>query len=335
MNATQLLRIDLDSQVSPVPKFRRVVDAVKAAISEGRLAVGDPLPSVNQMCSDYQLSRDTIFKAYSLLKEQGVIDSVPNKGYFVADQLKKVFVFLDTFKAYKEVLYDAFVHALPKNIIADVNFHHYNARIFRKLIEDSLGRYSKYIIMPFGEHGVEDALRLIPREKLLVIDWNLYANDTDNVLYQDFGASLETGLDDVLHLLRKYSKVHFLYPEYTNHPHESVEHFERFCRNHGMDYTIETDSQHFDVHAGIAYISVSDRMLGRLLEQCRAKKLELGKDVGVISYNETPMKKFIMGGITVFSTDFRQMGLAAAQFVTSDEKMRQCVPSRIIIRDSL
>ncbi len=332
MKAQPLLKIDTQSGA---PKYQSVASAVRAAISEGRLAAGDVLPSVNQMCSDHQLSRDTVFKAYTLLKEQGTIDSAPGKGYFVTEDIRKVFVFLDTFKAYKEVLYDSFVHNLPKNVIADVNFHHYNARVFKKLVEESIGKYSKYIVMPFYGDEIEETMHLIAPEKLLIIDWNAYAREDNNVLYQDFGSQLAEGLSDVLHLLRKYNEVHFLYPEYTNHPHESVECFERFCKENGLKYEVEIDSQQFDVRAGRAYVCVSDRMLGRFLEQCRSKKLEPGVDVGIISYNETPMKKFIHKGITVFSTDFEQMGRRAAEFVMSDEPMCECIPSKMIIRESL
>lgn len=329
-----ILNIDFSGQAN-APKFRLIVDAVNNAVSEGRLAAGDALPSVNQMCQDYQLSRDTVFKAYSMLKDQGSVVSVPNKGYFIANPMNKVFVFLDTFKAYKEVLYDSFVHNLPSNVIADVNFHHYNPVIFKKLIEESIGKYSKYIVMPFDGQGTREALGLIPQDKLLIIDWKIFDTPRSNVLYQDFGDSLERGLDSVLHRLRKYREVHFLYPEYTNHPKESVDRFVEFCKRNALDYVIEEESSNFDVRAGVAYFSVSDRMLGRFLEQCRQKKLEPGVDTGIISYNETPMKQFIYKGITVFSTDFKTMGRKAAEFVMSDEPMRECVPSEMIIRESL
>lgn len=318
-----------------VPKFRRVVNAVNYAISEGRLRVGDALPSVNQMCAEYGLSRDTVFKAFTMLKEQGTIESVPNKGYFVADQMKKVFVFLDTFKAYKEVLYDSFVRNLPKNVIADVNFHHYNPRIFKKLIEESIGKYTRYIVMPFEAEGNAEVLKLIPQERLLIIDWNVYSGVGCSVLYQDFGGAFREGLNDVKHLLQRYNAVHMLYPSYTNHPKESVEVFEQFCKDNALGYAIEREADDFDVKLGVAYVSVSDRMLGRFLEQCRARKLEPGRDVGFVSYNETPMKKFIYKGITVFSTDFEYMGRRAAQWVIDDQPMCECVGSKMIIRESL
>ncbi len=318
-----------------VPKFRQLVDSVNNGISQKRLNIGDHLPSVNQVCKEYNLSRDTVFKAYSLLKEQGVVDSVPNKGYFIAREIRRVFLFLDTFKAYKEVLYDAFVKNLPKNVMADVHFHHYNSRVFRKQIEESIGKYAKYVIMPFDDPSIKDTLQLLPSEKVLLIDWNINASKTSNVLYQDFGEPVLRELEKVLHLIKKYNRFVFLYPEYTDHPYDSVRYFNKFCKKHHLSHEVQKDSNRFEVERNVAYFSVSDRMLGRFLEQCREKKLEPGRDVGFISYNETPMKEFIYRGITVLSTDFKMLGRKAAEFVVADAPMNVCVPTTIHIRESL
>ena len=328
------INLNIDSEAS-APKFRSLAEAVKNAISEGKLRTGESLPSVSLICEQFNLSRDTVFKAYSLLREQGVVMSHPGKGYYIADHITKVFVFLDTFKAYKEVLYDSFFRNLPRDVIADVNFHHYNPRLFRKLIEDSIGRYSKYIIMPFLSEETERLLARIPRERLLIIDWNLFSTVGSNVVYQDFGTALANGLESVRDKIEKYDSFHFLYPDYTYHPFQSVISFERFCRLHNIPHYVERNPEALDIQKGRAYITVSDRMLGRILEQCREKGYETGVDVGVISYNETPMKKFIDKGITVFSTDFEKMGSLAAQFVTHDSGMNECVESKMIVRSSL
>jgi len=332
-NQNTEFKLLIDS-ASDVPKFRQIVESVNNAISEKKLSVGDHLPSVNHVCKAYKLSRDTVFKAYSLLKEQGVIDSVPNKGYFVAREIRRVFLFLDTFKAYKEVLYDSFISNLPRNVIADVHFHHYKPDVFRKQIEESIGKYSKYIVMPFDHSSMSQTLGLLPTEKLLLIDWKIHATGHSNILYQDFGLPVQKALETVLERVKKYKRMVFVYPEYTNHPHESVDHFKQFCRKHNIRYEVLKNSRDFDVEKGVAYISVSDRILGRFLEQAREKQLEPGTDVGFISYNETPMKKFIYKGITVLSTDFRRLGMKAAEFVTNDAPMLECVPTTLRIRES-
>ncbi len=320
---------------SDVPKIRQLVESVNNAISEKKLSIGDHLPSVNHVCKEYKLSRDTVFKAYSLLKEQDVIESVPNKGYFIAKEIRRVFLFLDTFKAYKEVLYDSFFKNLPKNVIADVHFHHFKPDVFKKQIEESIGKYAKYVVMPFDHSSMKETLSLIPHEKLLLIDWNIFSSENTNVLYQDFGRPLFDELESALHLIKKYKRFQFVYPEYTNHPYESVEFFIRFCKKHHIKFDVLKNSNLFEIEKGVAYISVSDRILGRFLEQTREKNLEPGQDVGFISYNETPMKKFIYKGITVLSTDFQMLGIKAAEFVANDTQMRLCVPTTLRIRESL
>lgn len=334
MPKKELFKFILDSN-GDVPKFRQLIDSVNHAISEKRLNIGDHLPSVNHVCKYNNLSRDTVFKAYSILKEQGIIDSVPNKGYFIAKEIRRVFLFLDTFKAYKEVLYDAFNKNLPKNVMADVHFHHYNPAVFRHQIEESLGKYSKYVIMPFDHQEMSSILSLIPVDKLLIIDWNIHTQKSNNIIYQDFGSSVFDGLEDVLHLVKKYNEFVFLYPEYTNHPIESVHYFKKFCKKYSIKCDVLTNPADFDVCAGVAYFSVSDRMLGRFLEQCREKKLEPGTDTGIISYNDTPMKKFIYKGITVISTDFQMMGKKAAEFVSLESSLQMCIPTKVCIRESL
>ncbi len=323
------------SDESALPKYLQIVDFVNDAIAENKLFVGDHLPSVNQICKEYNVSRDTVFKAYTVLKDQGVVESVPNKGYFVAKATSKVFLYLDTFKAYKEVLYDSFKKNLPKDIYADVHFHHYNIEVFKRQIEDSRGKYATYIIMPFDHPEMKDILDLIPDDQLLIIDWEIHSKDTNNILYQNFGSTLYEKLVTLLPLIKKYKHFQFLYPEYTDHPYESVLYFEKFCSDHNIGYSILKDSSNFNVEADTAYFSVSDRMLGRFLEQCRTKNLEPGRDTGIISYNETPMKKFIYKGITVISTDFYEMGKKAAEFCANDNKMRYCVPTEVHIRESL
>ena len=323
------------NETSNVPKYRQLIDSVNNAIAENCLQIGDQLPSMNQVCGDYNISRDTVFKAYSNLKEQGVIESIPNKGYFVSSDVRKIFLFLDTFKAYKEVLYHSFIKNLPDNILTDVHFHHYNIDVFRNQIEASIGKYSKYVIMPFDNKEMPGILKFIPEDKLLVIDWNIHTTPNHNVLYQDFASPVVEGLEEVLHLIKRYNKIVFLYPEFTNHPIDSVIYFEKFCKKQHIQYEILTSSSDFEVKQGVAYFSVSDRMLGYFLEQCREKKMEPGRDTGLISYNETPMKKFIYKGITVISTDFQMLGRKAAEFVLNDMKMNLCVPTKVCIRESL
>lgn len=52
----------------------------------------------------------------------------------------------------------------------------------------------------------------------------------------------------------------------------------------------------------------------------------MGKDVGVISYNETSLKKIILNGITTISTDFEMMGRKAAQLILEQSTEHIAIP---------
>jgi DNA-binding LacI/PurR family transcriptional regulator len=59
----------------------------------------------------------------------------------------------------------------------------------------------------------------------------------------------------------------------------------------------------------------------------------LGKDIGIISYNDTPLKELL--GITVISTDFNIMGETAASMILNNEKGEIKVPFNFIDRNSI
>ena len=191
---------------SDIPKYQQIVNSINNAIANSIISHGDLLPSVNSICKTHSLSRDTVFKAYSLLKENRIIESVPNKGYYVASNTRKILLVLDTFKAYKEVLYHSFTNNLPTHYITDVQFHHYNIDNFKTILNNSLGKYSKYVVMNFDHKDVPLAISKINNDKLLLIDWNVYANKESNYVFQDFGKAFYDALEEGSNLFRKYKR---------------------------------------------------------------------------------------------------------------------------------
>jgi DNA-binding transcriptional regulator YhcF (GntR family) len=325
-------------QVNPksnLLKFQQLIDSINDAISRNLLKVGDILPSVNQLCKESSLSRDTVFKAYAELKNRGIIESVPNRGYFVAKAITKVFLFLDTFKAYKEVLYGSFRENLPEQVAVDLHFHHYNIEVFEKIIKESLGKYSKYVIMNFDHERVPEIISQIPENKLLIIDWNINVPANVPSVYQDFGQPVYDCLASNIELIRKYKQFIYLYPEFTYHPKESIEYFQKFCKDFNITHSVLYDYKKFNIQKGDLYLLVSDRTLAKFLDQCHQKELIPGQDIGVISYNETPMKKYVKDGITVISTDFELMGKAAAEFIATGEKVNRKIPTQLTVRKSV
>ena len=305
------------------------------AVATKELQVGDTLPSVNVISQQLQLSKDTVFKAYTILKDKGIVHSVPNKGYFIAQEEQKVFLMLDTFKAYKEVLYKAFVEALPDSITVDVHFHNYNPEVFIKVIRANKHQYAKYVVMPFDDIAVLDALRSIPKDKLLIIDWNLPVYSDQNTVYQNFDTAFAESLKEVLPYISAYDRFTLLYPEHTHHPRQIISVFTKFCEDHSIANNVLSGIEENVHNQKVLFLVVSAQDLEDILVLCQQKKLVLGKDLGIISYNDTPMKPFVANGISVISTDFKAMGAAAAAFILKNVNTVMQIPTHFIHRESI
>lgn len=76
------LAINLEYQPY-VPLYRRLSDALRKAILDGRLRHGNFLPSTRELSATMKVSRATVLKAFDDLETQGLIKSVPGKGQFV------------------------------------------------------------------------------------------------------------------------------------------------------------------------------------------------------------------------------------------------------------
>ena len=61
----------------------------------------------------------------------------------------------------------------------------------------------------------------------------------------------------------------------------------------------------------------------------------MGKDVGVMAFNDTPLKEVLANGITVISTDHEQMGRSAATLILEGTIAQIKNPFGLIRRGSL
>ncbi len=317
-------------------KIQQLVHSITEAVNTGNLKIGDSLPSINQLSSETGFSRDTIFKAYNILKQQNVIESAPQKGYYVATESFKVFMLLDDFSAFKEQLYQSFRQNLPDSYSVDLLFHHYNPDVFHQLIQNSLGRYSMYVVMNIDNKTLDPILAKIDSNKLLILDMGKPKNGKINYLLQDFNNSLKSCLEEGLSQLKKYNELVLVYSEKsTPHPTESVKAVQSFCEKNIIKFIKITLLKDSDIKKGRVYFVIRDADLVQVIKHCRTKQFELGKDVGVLSYNDTPMKQIVGGGITVISIDFELMGKQAAEFVKNKQKIGEVLTTSLILRDSL
>ena len=181
--------IEINSKSSQ-PKYRQIIDSVCNAIENGGFKKGDKVPSINQICTDYGLSRDTVMYAFSELKSRGILVSQPGKGYYIAatetHREEKVFVLFDELNAFKEDLYNSLVAAMKGKASVELFFHHFNYRVFKNLILESAGNYTSYIIMPATFDNSSHLISKLPPDRVYILDREKEDLSQFPVVFQDF-----------------------------------------------------------------------------------------------------------------------------------------------------
>lgn len=68
---------------SKKPIFIQIKEFYERLISIGALKEGDELPSVRAVALEFNANPNTVQRAFTLMVEDGYIDSIPKKGFYV------------------------------------------------------------------------------------------------------------------------------------------------------------------------------------------------------------------------------------------------------------
>lgn len=331
----KIIRVCSDSSQT---KYKQIIQSLLEAINEGRLKIGDKIPSINDVCKKHSLSRDTVLMAYNELKARGIISSKPGKGYYVAashiEVLHKVFVLFDELNSFKEDLYNAFIQALGNKVLVDIYFHHFNRKVFETLITENNGLYTTYVIMPAKFTNTAQVLSQLSGRVIILDQLPDELSGQYPAIYQNFTKDSYNALMEGRHLLAKYRKLIMVYPG-GKEPEGQFKGFLRYCEETATPYEMISDLRGRQIAKGEAYIAIWDRDLVKLVTEAQTHKLEIGKDIGIISYNDTELKQIAANGITTISTDFKDMGRKLAALVISKKNEQIENRSSLIIRKSL
>ena len=323
-------------------KYMQLVDYVMTQIEQNRLAVNDRLPSLNQLTADLRISKETALKGLQYLSEKGIIESEYRKGYYVKrlklNQPFRVCMILDKMNILRDQVYQAFLETIHDKAEVDVFFHHHNFKVFERLIEENLNNYTHFVVVTFFRENPSTVLNKIPAHKRIVIDRSEQGLEgTYSCIYQDHKSDLIDSLTTLLPQLEKYKRLVLIAPLEAFHAQELIDGFQTFAKEHKKKHSIIHSVDVTSFEQGDAYITFSryDQDDVDIIKLGRERKWKLGKDIGLISYNDTAVKEILEEGITVISTDFRKMGEEAAKAILNETPVTLRDPAKVIIRNSL
>ena len=332
------------NEYSKTPKYKQIVDSILSGIEEGVIDLDEKLPSVNRLLIDFDISRDTIVKAYDYLQKIGIVESVRGKGYFVksknTQRKAKVCLLFNKLSLHKKIIYDSLSATLADEASIDFYIYNNDFRLFKNYINSNLhGNFTHFVIIAHFIEGGKDAsevINQIPKHKLILLDKKVEGVTGEYAaVYQEFADNIYSALTEAIELLRKYDILKIIFPSYGYHPKEILTGFKNFCLEYAFDYEVVNDLEMCSIEKGEAFVCLMEADLVTLIKKVKSKDLAVGSDIGIISYNETPLKEILLNGITVISTDFEQLGKTAGEMILSNRKDQVANPFHLILRNSL
>lgn len=319
------VQIDVNSKV---PVYKQIIQSIYNLINTNNLSEGEFLPSMNEMAEELEISKETVKKAYSILRKKGQIESAHGKGFYVArKEARKIRILLlfDKISTYKQVLYNSFMKEIGDNAEITIRVHGQDIELFEHFLNETLDTFDFYIVTPHFPLTTEiqkraiKALKRIPNRKLILLDHNINELPGNyGSVYQDFENDVAEGLAQAAGGLKKYKKLNVVSMPGSLYAPFIEKGIDRFCTKHHIPYEIYKKNSPEIIRKNEAYLLLNsqlDEELIKLIKTAREKGCKIGDDIGIISYNESPINEIILNGLTVFSTDFEQMGKAAALMI--------------------
>ena len=319
-------------------KYKLVVDYVIDGINEGRLKKGAWIPSLNEFREMYGLSRDTVFSGIRELKSRGIIKSNPGVGYYIVSTRvpfkHNIFLLFNEFNEFKEDIYNSFMETVGNSATVDLYFHNYNRKVFETLVNNANHKYTTYIIMSGKFADIGPLLESLSGNVFLLDHYHSELKGKYSSVFQNFEKDTYEALVYGLSNLRKYKHIVMVQKE-SKGPFERYDGLRAFCKEHGFTHECIGEIQGREIVKQEVFMVVNDRDLVNLLKQADRQQLVPGKDFGIISYGNTPLKEVLAGGITTLSTDFKLMGRTMASLINKKTIETIENPWNLNIRNSL
>ena len=131
----KLISIDENSRI---PKYQQIINSIIYNISQGNLKMDQKILSINMFSEEFYLSRDTVEKAYSILKDRKIITSIRGKGFYISRTklISKVNILflINKLSSYKLSIYNHFINKIGVNSYTDLDIYHCDENLFFKFI---------------------------------------------------------------------------------------------------------------------------------------------------------------------------------------------------------
>lgn len=317
-------------EASAVPKYKQIADAIESAIERKLIQGNEQLPSINDLSSSYNISRDTAEKAYRILKNKRLILSVRGKGYFTVSDFPftplNILLLFSKLSPYKEAIYNSFVKTVGNKASVDLKVYYEDVILFEHFLKSLAGKFTDYVIIPSfrGEAAIlarEAIDKHLAGCKITMLESILPGlKEKHRGVIQNYEMDIYGALHKAHAHLSNYQQLKLYFPFNCNLDRRIIYGFKRYALEN--DFKADVVFKRFpetELEPGTAYIVVRDEQLVTLVHQLKNTDLTAGKEIGILAYNDSPLKEVLLDGISVISTRHIEMGRIAAEMVLANE----------------
>ncbi|MFY0654890.1 MAG: GntR family transcriptional regulator [Cyclobacteriaceae bacterium] len=327
--------------LSKVPKFMQLVEIIKSDIECGIFQIGEQVPSINETSAEFDLAKQTVERAYKLLKEKGILSAVKGKGYYVASTGKlcstRTLLIMNNFNQEKKQFYQSFKREMPENAGVDLQLFNEDPDQLERFIISNLGHYDYFVILPHLDHVTESlkkAIDMIPKNRLVFVHREFNQQSQCSSITNDAKEDIYNALESLRSDTSKYAKFRLIIPDKSYHD-DILEGFANYCLDNNVKFDVHSEMATASVENGQLYIVKEEEDLVELIKQSNKKQLVLGKEVGIICYNDSPIKEILGGGISTITPDYMELGVALTKMILNKEILKTKNGFKVIKRNSL
>ena len=335
-----LRELDFDTRL---PKYRQVILAISRDIRKAILQPGDKIPSINEASSECYLSRDTVEKAYKELTRRGIIRSIPGKGFFVSEEVMekpiRILAVFDKLDEARWELYQELTEALEETAEITLLSYEHNYRMLNLSLEEHKDDYDFFVVIPHFFAYQDDLLRAfehLPMDRLIVLTHPVEGLDSKTTqLTFDRKNAWEKALKKVSSRIRQYSRLLLYFPDDFRFPQEILDAMTDFCERQGIPFRVLPAWDERKIQSGDLCFILEDEILAEVVGFAQQHGLTIGKDIGIVSFEDHPLKVQLAGGITTLGYDYGEIARTTALRVTTGVPQKAFFPLQWNLRSSL
>jgi GntR family transcriptional regulator len=79
-------RVDRIDPIAPVPPYRQIAAILRRRITAGTYPTHSRIPTESELVEEFEVARSTARRAVEVIREEGLIYTVPNRGSYVGRQ---------------------------------------------------------------------------------------------------------------------------------------------------------------------------------------------------------------------------------------------------------